>query len=202
MKTFNIKMCTIFWTSLHVFLIKCAQKQEDWGLQSSEIEKVVSSCNTCGLYLEGISFEFRLRQTTLRISEIFLVPVRKFRNFTLNFDHKSFIPHPSRFICHYLVTWRSKSVLLSRVRILSLQQVVEKIKIHILCFQFVVHELVKIKYNNYDMHEDKIKITYFMFNKHIFFRKSCRLWDNVEKYGTARQDTDANMAHAHCMLDT
>jgi hypothetical protein len=25
-----------------------------------------------------------------------------------------------------------------------------------------------------------------------FFRKSCRLWDNVEKYGTARQATDDN----------
>jgi hypothetical protein len=26
-----------------------------------------------------------------------------------------------------------------------------------------------------------------------FFRKSCRLWDNVEKYGTARQATDDNI---------
>jgi hypothetical protein len=26
-----------------------------------------------------------------------------------------------------------------------------------------------------------------------FFRKSCRLWDNVEKYGTARQATDENI---------
>jgi len=34
-----------------------------------------------------------------------------------------------------------------------------------------------------------------------FFRKSCRLWDNVEKYCTAGQATDDNMAHAHCMLD-
>jgi hypothetical protein len=25
------------------------------------------------------------------------------------------------------------------------------------------------------------------------FRKSCRLWDNVEKYGTARQATDGNI---------
>jgi hypothetical protein len=37
------------------------------------------------------------------------------------------------------------------------------------------------------------------------FRKSCRLWDNVEKYGTARQTTDDNIrvttAHALCMLD-
>jgi hypothetical protein len=32
---------------------------------------------------------------------------------------------------------------------------------------------------------------YFVFN--FFFRKSCRLWDNVEKYGTARQVTDDNI---------
>jgi hypothetical protein len=32
-----------------------------------------------------------------------------------------------------------------------------------------------------------------------FFFKSCRLWDNVEKYCTAGQATDGNMAHAHCM---
>ena len=32
------------------------------------------------------------------------------------------------------------------------------------------------------------------------FRKSCRLWDNVEKYCRAGQATDDNMAHAHCML--
>jgi hypothetical protein len=35
-----------------------------------------------------------------------------------------------------------------------------------------------------------------------FFRKSCSLWDNVEKYGTAGQATDGNMAHVHCMMDT
>jgi hypothetical protein len=33
--------------------------------------------------------------------------------------------------------------------------------------------------------------THFMFNN--FFQKSCRLWDNVEKYGRARQDTDDNI---------
>jgi len=33
-----------------------------------------------------------------------------------------------------------------------------------------------------------------------FFRKSCRLLDNVEKYCTAGQVTDDNMAQAHCML--
>jgi len=35
-----------------------------------------------------------------------------------------------------------------------------------------------------------------------FFRKSCRLWDNVEGYCTTGQATDDNsMAHAHCILD-
>ena len=36
----------------------------------------------------------------------------------------------------------------------------------------------------------------------FFFRKSYRLWDNVDKFCTARQATDDDMAHAHCMLDT
>ena len=36
----------------------------------------------------------------------------------------------------------------------------------------------------------------------FFFFKSCHLWDNVEKYSRARQATDDNIAHAHCMLDT
>jgi hypothetical protein len=33
---------------------------------------------------------------------------------------------------------------------------------------------------------EKIK-THFMFSNSFFFRKSCHLWDNVEKYDTARQ---------------
>ena len=33
------------------------------------------------------------------------------------------------------------------------------------------------------------------------FRKSCRLCDNVEKYGGAREVADGNMAHARYMLD-
>jgi hypothetical protein len=32
--------------------------------------------------------------------------------------------------------------------------------------------------------------------------KLYRLRDNVEKYGTARNATDDNMAHARCMLGT
>jgi hypothetical protein len=34
----------------------------------------------------------------------------------------------------------------------------------------------------------------------FFFRKSCRLWENVEKYCRARQATDYNMAHALWMV--
>jgi len=34
-----------------------------------------------------------------------------------------------------------------------------------------------------------------------FFWKSCRLWDNVEKYDTARHGRDDNMAHTLCLLD-
>jgi hypothetical protein len=33
------------------------------------------------------------------------------------------------------------------------------------------------------------------------FRKSCRLWDNLEKYCRAGQATVDGMAHAHCILD-
>jgi len=36
----------------------------------------------------------------------------------------------------------------------------------------------------------------------FFFRKSCRLWHNVEKYCKTGQPTDDNMEHAHFMLDS
>jgi hypothetical protein len=35
-----------------------------------------------------------------------------------------------------------------------------------------------------------------------FFRKPCRLWDNVEKYCRTGPVTDDNVALAHCMLYT
>jgi len=50
-------------------------------------------------------------------------------------------------------------------------KVVEKIKTHILC---------SVKFS---------------------FRKSYRLWENVEEYFRVWQATDESMAHAHCMLD-
>jgi len=34
----------------------------------------------------------------------------------------------------------------------------------------------------------------------FFFRKSCRLWDNVQKYCGVGQATN-DMAHEHCVLD-
>jgi hypothetical protein len=41
---------------------------------------------------------------------------------------------------------------------------------------------------------EKNQNTHFMFNNFFFFsRKSYRLWDNVGKYGTARQATDHNI---------
>jgi len=45
----------------------------------------------------------------------------------------------------------------------------------------------------------KIK-TLILFSIFFFFRKSCRLWDNVEKLCKAEQATDDNMVHAHCVL--
>jgi len=36
----------------------------------------------------------------------------------------------------------------------------------------------------------------------ITFRKSCRLWDYVEKYCRAGENTDDNMVHAYFTLQT
>jgi hypothetical protein len=44
----------------------------------------------------------------------------------------------------------------------------------------------------------KIKIHFYA--QRLFFRKSCRFWDNVEKYGGARETADGNTA-ASCMLN-
>jgi hypothetical protein len=47
----------------------------------------------------------------------------------------------------------------------------------------------------------EIQNTYFMFNN-FFFRKSCHLWDKVEKYCKTAQTTDDNVARACSMIDT
>jgi len=46
------------------------------------------------------------------------------------------------------------------------------------------------------------KKTRFMLNNFFLPVNPARLWDNVEKCGTAGQTTDDNMAHANCMPDT
>jgi len=42
-------------------------------------------------------------------------------------------------------------------------------------------------------------------NRHLMFnntfKKSCHLWDAVEKNGTVRQATDDHMVHVPCILD-
>jgi hypothetical protein len=48
------------------------------------------------------------------------------------------------------------------------------------------------------VHRIKTHILYSI----TIFRKSCLLWDNVEKYCRSGQATDDNMMSAHCMLDT
>jgi hypothetical protein len=45
------------------------------------------------------------------------------------------------------------------------------------------------------------KIKTHILSSITFFRKSCRLWENVEKYCRVEQASNYNMAHAHCMLD-
>jgi len=47
---------------------------------------------------------------------------------------------------------------------------------------------------------EEIKIQIFC--SVLGFRKSCRLWDNVEEYGRAGQAKDDNRVHEHCTLDT
>jgi len=53
------------------------------------------------------------------------------------------------------------------------------------------------------LHRKFVKIikTHFTFNNFCFW-KSCRVWDEVEKYDTDRQATYGRMARAHCMQIT
>jgi len=43
-------------------------------------------------------------------------------------------------------------------------------------------------------------ITIHSYVRQVHFRKSRSLGANEEKYSRAREATDGNMAHAHCML--
>ena len=54
--------------------------------------------------------------------------------------------------------------------------------------------------NVWDKVVQKLK-THILFSVTFFPLKSCHLWDNVEKCGTARQATDSNKVHAIWMLN-
>ena len=66
----------------------------------------------------------------------------------------------------------------------------------------IISRSVLLKMRNVsDIVVDKAKThTYFMLDN--FYSIIVSLWDNVEKYCTAGQATDGNMAHVHYMLDT
>jgi hypothetical protein len=65
-------------------------------------------------------------------------------------------------------------------------------------FSITSHSTLRTSRNVSDKSCRKTQNTYLIFSN--FLRKSCRLWDNVEKYCTAEVTVD-NMAHAHSMLD-
>ena len=48
---------------------------------------------------------------------------------------------------------------------------------------------------------EKIEIN-ILCSINFYFRRSCRLWENVGKYSRAGQVTYDNTAHAHCTLHT
>jgi len=64
---------------------------------------------------------------------------------------------------------------------------------HLYRAQFLAREMFQAKV------VEKIE-THILCSMNFFPRKSWRLWDSVENYGTATQGTDDNTAHALCML--
>ena len=59
---------------------------------------------------------------------------------------------------------------------------------------FLEWEMFQIKFIEKNQHRHLMPDNFF------FFQKSCRLWDNVEKYGKAKQAANDNMAHTRYML--
>ena len=66
---------------------------------------------------------------------------------------------------------------------------------------FIISRSVLLRMRNSDKSFRENQNTHFIINNFFFFRKSCHVWDNVEKYYRTGEATDVNMAHAHCMLD-
>ena len=68
-------------------------------------------------------------------------------------------------------------------------------------FLIISRSVLLIMRNVSDKSSTENQNTHFVLDNFFFYRKSCRLWDNVEKYCRAGQATDDNMAQAHCVLD-
>ena len=66
-------------------------------------------------------------------------------------------------------------------------------------FLIITRSVLRIMQNLSDKSCRENETTHFIFSD--FFRKTCRLWDNVEKYCTVG-GTVGNMAHAHFTQDT
>jgi len=64
----------------------------------------------------------------------------------------------------------------------------------------IISRLVLRMINVSDMRYRK-QNTHFVFNE-FFFRKSCRLFDNVEKCSRAGESTDDSLVHVHFTLGT
>ena len=64
---------------------------------------------------------------------------------------------------------------------------------------FLSHSVILTTRNVSDKSRRENQNTHFMFDN-FFLEKSYHLWDNVEKYCTAGQATDNNMAHEYCMM--
>jgi hypothetical protein len=69
-------------------------------------------------------------------------------------------------------------------------------------FSHLWQYLVKL-FLEWEMFQTKVveKIKTHILCSVTFFRKSYCLWDNVEKYGRAREATNDNMAYARCKMD-
>jgi len=65
----------------------------------------------------------------------------------------------------------------------------------------ISHSILLIIRNISDIICRENRNIHFIFNNSLFFWKSCRLWDIVEKYSTTGEATDDNMVYGHCLLD-
>jgi len=73
---------------------------------------------------------------------------------------------------------------------------------------YLAHYFLEWKFSDQGCRENRntIYVYYYYYYYYfifyfLFFRKSCRLWYHVEKYGWEVQATYDNIAQAHCMLD-